>query len=787
MVDAHLVSDRSPRMPEHRGPLSLLGRVWELFKDFWSVLRPMRFCVLVWIAISSLIIIVPQSQDALLALLEDTVAATRAGLADAAVFAALVFLWAFQTFYWARFVSRLPPRPHPPYRYPPPLLSEARFEWWNRYLPYVLGGLVLLSVWIALLRSNWGVPLGSAPPLSWWVQELGITAVIAILFAAYWLLARYRRNLANAVHRRTGIAAFAVAEHFERDIPSIALDPTLKRSAFALAVVTLALFIITGFVDFGDTRALACAVALIWIAFACWAASRIAGLPRSTIVMLRLNMIVFGLLFVVSIAPSTPLTGWLGFLSSPPIIMSVAAAWVFLGTFLLAVPGELLRLPITTIVIVLAVFFSVIGWRDNHLLRRVDAAPAWHLTSLEQAFDAWWNDVGSKSPQPAPLVLVATAGGASRAAYWTAEVLGQLEAAHPGFHRQVFAISSVSGGSLGAVVYRGLLNNLTAPGQQAATDCKGGTVTSKTLLLCGRDIIDNDFLAPAFLTGLYADLTQRFLPGALLTDRAAALERSWEQSWHKALPRAPGLERPFHALWPDGATSLPALLINGTSEKTGRRIITSNLQIDTASFPDAVAFFGKVIPEDNRATTDIPISTAIHNSARFPYIDAAGTLTLPDIGVNDRIVDGGYFENFGAASIYDLLTALNRVKKDRPVKFFVLQISSDPDWRSQTQRDASWQQRSPASLNIAADVTAPPAALFNVGNALGFRATEVLRRLMDTLEPKGGYAHFTLSNDAEAMSWALSRKSLDAIQREWMTSENGAQQRIVECFISGGC
>ena len=590
MVDARLVSDRSPRMPEHRGPLSQLGRAWELFKDFWSVLRPMRFCVLVWIAISSLIIIVPQSQDALLALLEDTVAATPAGLADAALFAALVFLWAFQTFYWARFVSRLPPRPHPPYRYPPPLLSEARFEWWNRYLPYVLGGLVLLSVWIALLRSNWGVPLGSAPS-AWWLQELVITTVITILFVAYWLLALYRRKLANAVHERTGLAAFKMPVSFVRDLPTIALGPMLKRIGLALAIATLALFMVTGFVDFGDTRALSCAVALIWIAFGYWAASRIAGLPRSTIVMLRLNMIVFGLLFLVSIAPSTPLTGWLGFLSSPPIIMSVAAAWVFLGTFLLAVPGELLRLPITTIVIVLAVFFSVIGWRDNHLLRRADPAPTWHSTPLEQAFDAWWNDVGSKSPQPAPLVLVATAGGASRAAYWTAEVLGQLEAAYPGFHRQVFAISSVSGGSLGAVVYRGLLNNLTAPGQQAVTDCKGGRVTSKTLFLCGRDIIDNDFLAPAFLTGLYADLTQRFLPGALLPDRAAALERSWEQAWHEVLRRSPGLERPFHSLWPDGATWLPALLINGTSEKTGRRIITSNLQIDTASFPDAIAFF----------------------------------------------------------------------------------------------------------------------------------------------------------------------------------------------------
>src|SRR5205085_2176471 len=167
---------------------------------------------------------------------------------------------------------------------------------------------------------------------------------------------------------------------------------------------------------------------------------------------------------------------WLGFLSSPPIIMSVAAAWVFIGTFLLAVPGELLRLPITTIVIVLAVFFSVIGWRDNHLLRRTTDVPALksHSTSVEGAFDAWWDDVGSKLPRPAPLVLVATAGGASRAAYWTAEVLGQLEAAHPGFHRQVFAISSVSGGSLGAGVYRAMLNSLGPDGSAAAKDCKGG-------------------------------------------------------------------------------------------------------------------------------------------------------------------------------------------------------------------------------------------------------------------------------------------------------------------------
>src|SRR5205085_4296455 len=162
--------------------------------------------------------------------------------------------------------------------------------------------------------------------------------------------------------------------------------------------------------------------------------------------------------------------------------------------------------------------------------------------------------------------------------------------------------------------------------------------------------------------------------------------------------------------------------------------ITSNLQIDEKGFPDAIDYFGKVQVEG-----DIPISTAIHNSARFPYIDAAGTLTVPKIGMTDRIVDGGYFENFGAGSIYDLLSALNRIKGDRPVKFFVLQISSDPDWKDQAHRDASWLQKSPFHLNVAADLTAPPVALFNVGNALGFRATEVLRRLMATVGPTGGY------------------------------------------------
>ena len=147
------------------------NRVWEATKDVWSVLRPMRFCVFVGIAITVLILLVPQSQDALLALLQDVFLREGAGLAsglgNAASFAVLAFFWAFQTFYWARFVSRLPPRPRTPHCYRPPLLADDRLAVLNERLPHWLGALVLISAWLALFRAMDVVTqfvASSAPP-----------------------------------------------------------------------------------------------------------------------------------------------------------------------------------------------------------------------------------------------------------------------------------------------------------------------------------------------------------------------------------------------------------------------------------------------------------------------------------------------------------------------------------------------------------------------------------------------------------------------------------------------
>jgi hypothetical protein len=52
-------------------------------------------------------------------------------------------------------------------------------------------------------------------------------------------------------------------------------------------------------------------------------------------------------------------------------------------------------------------------------------------------------------------------------------------------------------------------------------------------------------------------------------------------------------------------------------------------------------------------------------------------------------------------------------------------ITSDPELVSdQADRNIAWWNALPLRLDIAADVTAPPAALFGTGSALGYRAPQ---------------------------------------------------------------
>lgn len=250
-------------------------------------------------------------------------------------------------------------------------------------------------------------------------------------------------------------------------------------------------------------------------------------------------------------------------------------------------------------------------------------------TDLDTAVDLWRAANGCASGRPvscpSPLIVAAD-GGASRAAFMTATVVGEIldrmttiEDAHTpqAVGRRIFALSGVSGGSLGVVTIRTALADAQENG---APPCrreprswfratKPGTAQSTMSWRdCLQMLVSGDYLSPAFVGIGYRD---NFAPPLQLiseklriADRAALLEEAWERHWdyvtcHGRACKAPdlldggaackreggdpGLCRRFGYLTLDKAMQpaargwLPVLALNATSVQTGRRVITSDL------------------------------------------------------------------------------------------------------------------------------------------------------------------------------------------------------------------
>ena len=820
---AHLpIGSRSGRSGWHR-----LGSYWEFVLDVLAVLAPTRFPIIVLLLGTILLLFVQQAQDALYVLVAGVsgCGGAASGRCDATSFGKLAlflgcwFLWAFNTFYAARFMSRLPPRGriaflaalgadgrNPFHIYPPPLLQHHWINCLDLYLPRTLGGLVIFSVWLSLQWASWS--LGS-----WAAVQVAIVSLA--MLAAYALVVSKRRELVRRLGRRVNQPRmFHVSDTLQDERLERIL--VLPRSRKILVGVTCAiiflLFLASAKFDLREWSWLVSGPGLVAGALICWLVALITlrswtSIPGSTRWFIAVQITVMMGLFTLSLKPGLPVVGFVG---SPAIVVLAAAGWAFGGTILLAFPAEITGLPIFTALIVSAVAFSASGRLDNHVIRTspalaegarveagsigrdfppTDASPCRPLAtpddpaspgsdgaradSLARAYQRWCLAAAKQwdRPGPVPLIIVATAGGASRAAYWTEKVLGEFESHVPGFHNYVFAISSVSGGTLGAAAYRLSLD--LPPVAPSASVVRGGAVPGRPPMQRLLDLLQRDFLAALLLGGSYSDLVQRALPGSLLPDRAAALEQSWESAWTAAFPGVDErgwLGQPFlrrmNGFWATPGEWRPLMLFNGTSVMTGRRIITSNMKIG-GQFPGAFDFH-------DWTGRDVPLSTAIHNSARFPYLDAAGNIERGRDGVIlDRIVDGGYFENFGAATAADVLEQLIQrgAVADRPeqgaggrtIAPIVIQISNDASVPSKTPLGADATKRvKPIStaFRVLSDVSTPLVAFYDTRAGLGERASEVLRRRLAHLHTgkndDSRYFHFRIADKRVPMSWLLS-------------------------------
>jgi hypothetical protein len=401
------------------------------------------------------------------------------------------------------------------------------------------------------------------------------------------------------------------------------------------------------------------------------------------------------------------------------ILFLAAASWVAFGSFFVFL-GSRWQFPVITVVVLLALLFSL--WNDNHFIRVVPPQDVKRADVLG-SFQTWYGLVEKNYGEGTmhPLYIVATEGGGIRAAYWTAIVLGALQDSNPNFASHLFAISGVSGGSLGAVVFDALL---AEPGRGSFQEN-------------AHKILGQDFLSPALGSMLYPDLVQRFIPFPVpYFDRGRALEMGWEKAWRDTM----GNDRfagSFVDLWKPGLQEwMPALFLNGTSVEKGNRIITSNLRL-TNNFLDADDAADKLSDHNlgkTEAACNIPLSTAAHMSARFTFVSPAGR--FPD---GSHIVDGGYFENSAATTAYEIATRIKdwcAFKKIANVDVKVIMISNNP-------RKPSIAPAKPAPEPLGPKRTRPVA----VSGQFMSELTAPLYTLLNTRDARGTYAQKAIARE----------------------------------------
>lgn len=481
--------------------------------------------------------------------------------------------------------------------------------------------------------------------------------------------------------------------------------------------------------------------------------------------------------------------GMLAFVVSPVTVPRFLGAptVVFLGVGLI-IPylvianqfGRIFQIPVVPALLLLALLVSIFPAFDNHAVgRRALSAPMGKPAErpvatrldLDAAYGLWRDQAPRDAQGRRIMVLMAAEGGASRAGFWTGEVISALEEQTQGRLRNaLFAISSVSGGSVGAVGYAATLRENPAIAPQA--------VAPAIERLTGADA-----LSPVIGGLLFPDLFHRFVPLPVLPDRAEGLERSWEAAWASGGKDRPvQLHQSFLELAPTAdAPWRPILMINGASEQTGRRILTSTM-----------ARHGRIDAHDFHELTgrDVPISSAIHNGARFPWVSPAGTLTRegrPKSEAQGHVIDGGYFDSVGIEALRELADAIIRgPAKAEPLHiiFVVAAYSGQPQESAAPPKPTTTAGPSaPLSLNRSEikpvwwlnELLAPARGFFASRDGHGYHMARELktlvaqRTLQAPLDAAGGgssalYAPVMLCEDQSfrnPMNWALSKRSQD--------------------------
>ena len=648
-------------MSYRRVLFSYIDNIWEFIKYFMRIVSPARFSIIILIAVTLFLIFVDQGQDILRAMTE-----TKENPYKQIIwFFLALLLWALNSWYWARIMLR--------FNFDKQGTCYSEEETLRRIIPRILGFLPFVIVAIAFYKTESSITKV--------LPFILFTLCIGLLFYIF-LLKR-----------------IPLMERFSK-------SSFIKKSRLHTVI------------KIENSREL-------------YRASyrRLGDVPRAVWLMLILLFII-DILLLIDFLRSVEVPPHFG---TGAILLFAAASWIALGTSAVYA-GTRLTFPVITLLFLYAIVIS--RCNDNHKVRYLQNTVAQKAT-LQSDFHKWIDNIDDKH-KATPFFIIAAEGGGIRAAYTTAHFLSQLQDKNRSFATHLYAISGVSGGSLGAALFTAVLHewynqndNMEYKNEKTLL-CKAGDVSSKSksdFTSCSKAVLSQDFLSAATAYMLYPDLIQRFLPYPIEQfDRSIALEQSWELAWAKVFPpqnnqKKTAFAKGFLALWQKDKKKekwrLPNLFLNATWVERGKRVISSNLAVDPKIFSDSVDLLALL-------KRDIPLSTAVHNSARFTYVSPAGRVYIPSSKKNwGHIVDGGYFENSGASTAYNILQAtLPYVKRRKNLIPIVIVITNDPSIKAPCERT----QEGCKATQYSNEILSP------------------IRALLATRAARAGYARHELKN-----------------------------------------
>lgn len=484
---------------------------------------------------------------------------------------------------------------------------------------------------------------------------------------------------------------------------------------------------------------------------------------------------------------------------------SFGVIFLFLAIFTLFFSGlnfasQKYKIPFTTLAIIWLITGSIIS--NDHAIILGNANTQFipvvlpkEKKHLSDTFDAYQELKNKEASNQMPIYFVATAGGGIRAAYWTEKVLSKINCIEPKlqFSKNLFSISAVSGGSFGAATYsldlnKYLVNNELDLQYEKDICTKLNDVNTFSSKL-STDYL-SDVLAGFFFTETANRITAPFYwimnkligyePSPLL-NRGSMLSQSWDNAWRSVQEKN---TQEYFSEFYNSEREGPILLFNSTDALTGKRVILSEIPTKGISV-DALDFSSIVKSNRGENPLQISLAEAVLNSARFTYVSPPGNYDPSEYTKEVaqtrklQLVDGGYFENYGAETTFEIMQMILGNIKGK--KIVVIQISNDGAAFAENHSN-DLEPGNPKGSGL--ELGVPLKAILNTREARGILATKRLESF--ALSNEFMYYHFKFCPDTVApLGWTISQPSRDRLNSLAEKQVNYFVQKVKEYIKTG--